>query len=150
MLPDLTLARLLPARLLPARLLPARLLPARLLPARLLPARLLPARLLPAQGMPAVPVIGGYWPRSNDVEIDIVGADREPVAKQSLFLGSVEWGGNGGARCQRVWRVEGAVECGVEGGPLSPASRLCHPLRCWYRHKSHVYSPVRVTRQANG
>jgi hypothetical protein len=36
-------------------------------------------------------VIGGYWTRSNDVEIDIVGADREPVAGQLLFLGSVKW-----------------------------------------------------------
>ena len=49
------------------------------------------ARLLPAQGIPAAPVIGGYWTRSNDVEINIVGADREPVAKQLLFLGSVKW-----------------------------------------------------------
>ena len=49
------------------------------------------ARLLPAQGIPAAPVIGGYWTRSNDVEIDIVGADREPVARQLLFLGSVKW-----------------------------------------------------------
>jgi len=38
-----------------------------------------------------LPVIGGYWTRSNDVEIDIVGADREPVARQLLFLGSVKW-----------------------------------------------------------
>ena len=49
------------------------------------------ARLLPARGIPAAPAIGGYWTRSNDVEIDIVGADREPVAKQLLFLGSVKW-----------------------------------------------------------
>jgi AAA+ ATPase superfamily predicted ATPase len=49
------------------------------------------ARLLPAQGIPAAPAIGGYWTRSNDVEIDIVGADREPVARQLLFLGSVKW-----------------------------------------------------------
>jgi uncharacterized protein len=49
------------------------------------------ARLLPAQGIPAVPAVGGYWTRSNDVEIDIVGADREPVARQLLFLGSVKW-----------------------------------------------------------
>jgi AAA+ ATPase superfamily predicted ATPase len=49
------------------------------------------ARLLPAQGIPAAPVIGGYWTRSNDVEIDIVGADRGPVARQLLFLGSVKW-----------------------------------------------------------
>jgi uncharacterized protein len=49
------------------------------------------ARLLPAKGIPAAPAIGGYWTRSNDVEIDIVGADRAPVARQILFLGSVKW-----------------------------------------------------------
>lgn len=49
------------------------------------------ARLLPAQGIPAAPVVGSYWTRSNDVEIDIVGADREPIAKELLFLGSVKW-----------------------------------------------------------
>jgi uncharacterized protein len=49
------------------------------------------ARLLPARGIPAAPVISGYWTRSNDVEIDIVGADREPIAQQLLFLGSVKW-----------------------------------------------------------
>jgi len=49
------------------------------------------ARLLPDHGIPAAPVVGGYWTRSNDVEIDVVGADREPVAKQLLFLGSIKW-----------------------------------------------------------
>jgi hypothetical protein len=49
------------------------------------------ARLLPAQDVPAAPVIGAYWTRSNDVEIDIVGADSEPIAKRLLFLGSVKW-----------------------------------------------------------
>jgi uncharacterized protein len=49
------------------------------------------ARLLPAQDIPSAPVIGGYWTRSNDVEIDIVGADREPVARRLLFLGSIKW-----------------------------------------------------------
>jgi AAA+ ATPase superfamily predicted ATPase len=48
-------------------------------------------RLLPAQGVPAAPVIGGFWTRSNDVEIDIVGADREPIAKELHFLGSIKW-----------------------------------------------------------
>jgi uncharacterized protein len=49
------------------------------------------ARLLPAQGIPAAPAVGGYWTRSNDVEIDIVGADRAPIAKQIHFLGSIKW-----------------------------------------------------------
>lgn len=48
-------------------------------------------RLLPAHGIPAAPVIGGFWTRSNDVEIDVVGADRGPVAQQLHFLGSIKW-----------------------------------------------------------
>ncbi|WP_034263935.1 ATP-binding protein [Actinospica robiniae] len=48
-------------------------------------------RLLPAHAIPAVPVVGAFWTRSNDVEIDVVGADREPIAKQLLFLGSIKW-----------------------------------------------------------
>ncbi|KAB8197765.1 AAA family ATPase [Nonomuraea phyllanthi] len=35
--------------------------------------------------------IGGYWTRSNDPEIDLVGADREPVAKVITMVGSVKW-----------------------------------------------------------
>jgi uncharacterized protein len=48
------------------------------------------ARLLPDGLRPAAPAIGGYRTRSNDVEIDLVGADRQPVARRSLFLGSGE------------------------------------------------------------
>ncbi len=36
-------------------------------------------------------MVGGYWTRGNDVEIGIVGADRQPVARQLLFLGSAKW-----------------------------------------------------------
>ena len=49
------------------------------------------ARILPDDQLPAAPVVGAYWTRSNDVEIDLVGADREPVAKRLLFLGSIKW-----------------------------------------------------------
>ncbi|WP_043621071.1 ATP-binding protein [Nonomuraea candida] len=35
--------------------------------------------------------VGGYWTRTNNPEIDLVGADREPVAKQIMFVGSVKW-----------------------------------------------------------
>ncbi|GAB4006733.1 hypothetical protein GCM10029992_58480 [Glycomyces albus] len=35
--------------------------------------------------------VGGYWTRTNDVEIDLVGADRSPVAKRVGYLGSVKW-----------------------------------------------------------
>lgn len=49
------------------------------------------ARILPYGELPAAPAVGGFWTRSNDVEIDLVGADRQPVAKELLFLGSVKW-----------------------------------------------------------
>jgi AAA+ ATPase superfamily predicted ATPase len=35
--------------------------------------------------------VGGYWTRSNDPEIDLVGADREPVAQRISFVGSIKW-----------------------------------------------------------
>jgi AAA+ ATPase superfamily predicted ATPase len=48
-------------------------------------------RALPARGLPAAAALGGYWTRSNDVEIDIVGTDRAPVGRTLLFLGSIKW-----------------------------------------------------------
>ena len=36
------------------------------------------------------PVVGGYWTRTNDVEIDLVGADRTPAKKLAL-IGSIKW-----------------------------------------------------------
>jgi AAA+ ATPase superfamily predicted ATPase len=49
------------------------------------------ARLLPDDRLPSAPAIGAYWTRSNSIEIDVVGADREPIAKQLLFVGSIKW-----------------------------------------------------------
>ncbi|MBV1851482.1 ATP-binding protein [Catellatospora tritici] len=47
---------------------------------------------LPSGELPGSPaVVGGYWTRTNDVEIDLVGADREPVAKQITMVGSIKW-----------------------------------------------------------
>lgn len=46
-------------------------------------------RLAPICGVKA-PVVGGYWTRTNDVEVDIVGADRVP-AKQLELVGSIKW-----------------------------------------------------------
>lgn len=48
-------------------------------------------RLLPHDPIPAAAAVGGYWTRTNDIEIDIVGADREPIANQLRFLGSIKW-----------------------------------------------------------
>jgi AAA+ ATPase superfamily predicted ATPase len=49
------------------------------------------ARLLPDNQLPAAPVVGGYWTRTNAVEIDLVGADRSPVASRLAFVGSIKW-----------------------------------------------------------
>jgi len=35
--------------------------------------------------------IGGYWTRTNDPEIDIVAADRSPIAKKITLIGSIKW-----------------------------------------------------------
>lgn len=37
------------------------------------------------------PVVGGYWTRNNDVELDLVGADRSPVARRIIYTGSIKW-----------------------------------------------------------
>jgi AAA+ ATPase superfamily predicted ATPase len=49
------------------------------------------ARLLPDGRLPAAAAIGAYWNRSSTIEIDIVGADREQIAKDVYFLGSIKW-----------------------------------------------------------
>lgn len=35
--------------------------------------------------------VGGYWTRTNDPEIDLVAADRGPVAKTITAVGSIKW-----------------------------------------------------------
>lgn len=38
--------------------------------------------------------VGSYWTRTNDPEIDLVGADRVPVAQRITFVGSIKWRDN--------------------------------------------------------
>jgi AAA+ ATPase superfamily predicted ATPase len=47
-------------------------------------------RLLPVDGIDAR-VVGGYWTRTNVPEIDLIGADRGPVAESISFAGSIKW-----------------------------------------------------------
>jgi uncharacterized protein len=48
------------------------------------------ARLLPDEAWPRVREVGGWWPRTNNPEVDLVGADRSP-AREIGFVGSVTW-----------------------------------------------------------
>lgn len=38
-----------------------------------------------------VEAVGGWWNRQFDPEVDLVGADRAPVAQHLSFVGSVKW-----------------------------------------------------------
>ncbi|TMR14866.1 ATP-binding protein [Nonomuraea turkmeniaca] len=40
---------------------------------------------------PETTAVGGWWNRSFKPEVDLVGADRGPVARQVFFTGSVKW-----------------------------------------------------------
>ncbi|MBF6219221.1 ATP-binding protein [Nocardia abscessus] len=48
-------------------------------------------RLLPDDRWPETETVGGWWNRQNNPEIDLIGADREPVAKTIHFVGSIKW-----------------------------------------------------------
>lgn len=43
---------------------------------------------------PQVEAVGGWWNRRFDPELDLVGADRAPVANEVYFAGSVKWLGS--------------------------------------------------------
>lgn len=47
------------------------------------------SRLLPDDGLPGVGAVGSWWPRTNTPELDLVGADRTPVADAVGFVGSI-------------------------------------------------------------
>lgn len=51
--------------------------------------RLAPPAITGPNGTPGV--VGGYWTRTNDPEIDLVVADRAPVAKHVIAVGSIKW-----------------------------------------------------------
>nr|WP_240969009.1 DUF234 domain-containing protein [Streptomyces sp. HNM0575] len=40
---------------------------------------------------PDTGAVGGWWNRRNNPEVDLIGADREPVASHVHFAGSVKW-----------------------------------------------------------
>jgi uncharacterized protein len=48
-------------------------------------------RLSPIDGLGPADAVGGFWRRSNVPEIDIIGADRAPVAKAIAYVGAIKW-----------------------------------------------------------
>lgn len=49
------------------------------------------ARLLPDSQWPETEAVGGWWNRQNNPEVDLVAADRAPVAARIDFVGSIKW-----------------------------------------------------------
>ena len=48
-------------------------------------------RLLPDERFGGARHIGSFWNRNNSIEVDIVGADKQPVAERVNFIGSIKW-----------------------------------------------------------
>jgi uncharacterized protein len=49
------------------------------------------SRLSGTGSVPAANNVGGFWTRSNIPEVDIVGADRSPVANSVAYAGTIKW-----------------------------------------------------------
>jgi AAA+ ATPase superfamily predicted ATPase len=49
------------------------------------------ARMAGRGVVPAAEHVGGWWTRTGDVELDVVGVDRWPKARRIAFVGSVKW-----------------------------------------------------------
>lgn len=61
-------------------------------------------RLLPNRDWPTTTVVGGWWPRNNNPEIDLVAADRYPATTIS-FAGSVTWRNKGTITAEEVSKL---------------------------------------------
>jgi uncharacterized protein len=47
--------------------------------------------LTAANGLPKADAVGGFWTRTNVPEIDLIGADRAPVATRIAYAGTIKW-----------------------------------------------------------
>ena len=48
-------------------------------------------RLLPDERFGEARYVGGYWTRTNDVEVDLVGANKQARPERIDFVGSIKW-----------------------------------------------------------
>lgn len=54
--------------------------------------------------------VGGWWPRSFNPEIDVVGADRGPIARRILYAGSIKWLGTAFDRHDFTGLIRGVTQ----------------------------------------
>lgn len=62
-------------------------------------------------------MVGAWWPRSFNPEIDIVGADRSPVAREIHYVGSIKWLGSPFDRHAELIRGGQRVPGAEKSGP---------------------------------
>lgn len=69
--------------------------------------------------------MGGWWNRQNNPEIDLVGADAQPVARRVLFIGSVKWRDETPFGVRDLTELASAAQQvpGAEGAALIAVSR---------------------------
>jgi hypothetical protein len=82
-------------------------------------------RLAPG-AWPGTEAVGGWWNRQNNPEVDLIGADREPVAAHVHFAGSVKWLERqpfGRREYEALVRDAAAVPGTTEDTPLVAVSR---------------------------
>lgn len=95
-------------------------------------------RLLPDPQWPSTGQVGGWWPRSNSPEIDLVGTDARP-AQEVTFVGTIKWRNSatlGGADIDALASAARAVPgvddrtplVAVSGRRRTTSSRL---RQCW-------------------
>ena len=77
-------------------------------------------RMLPDSEWPGVTEVGGWWPRTNSPEIDLVGADRAPAGRVA-FVGAIKW--------RETGTVTGAEITGLSADALRvPGVNVATPL----------------------
>ncbi|WP_335986443.1 ATP-binding protein [Glycomyces sp. MUSA5-2] len=82
-------------------------------------------RLLPDERIDVAPgAVGAYWTRTNDVEIDVVVADRGPIAKEVRAIGSIKWRDEAPFDVRDLTRLENQRSALTDGPlPLIAVSR---------------------------
>lgn len=83
------------------------------------------ARRIPDGLFPEAIEVGGWWNRRNNPEVDLIGADTEPVARRVSFVGSVKWRDETpfGARDLAELAASAQQVPGTEGAALVAVSR---------------------------
>ncbi|MFB7190716.1 ATP-binding protein [Streptomyces sp. NPDC056230] len=83
------------------------------------------ARAVPGGLFPEATEVGGWWNRRNNPEIDLVGADAQPVARRVFFVGSVKWRNETPFGARDLTELASAAQQvpGAEGAALIAVSR---------------------------